>query len=133
MMNQQPLLRRVGARLLPPAYLDRLWIARETVRMRPGLSAAALVMVLLSAAVPLALGTVQYTPGDVAAALVEKAPLWLQTVGSTVILAGFHWWLALALLATWLWATSTGRREIINTSAVAGRITRAVRRSGYLR
>ncbi|MBI3973296.1 MAG: ABC transporter ATP-binding protein [Chloroflexi bacterium] len=214
--------------MLPSSLRDRMWIVGEAVRMRPALTAAALVMILLSTALPLAsivatgflvgavpaavrdglhspagrraleglaflaatlvagrlvapvrstiaaalkldvdarmeqrvmqavsappgiahledpatldrismaqgIGTAQHTPGDVAAALIEKAPLWLQGLGSAVIVARFHWWLAPVLLAAWLWATDTGRRELINTAAAAARTTRAVRRAGYLR
>jgi len=214
--------------LLRPSLRDRAWIVRETVRMHPVLSAVALLMVLLSAAFPLAsmaatgylvgslpaavrdgldsaagrrtliglgalaltlvaarlvapvrstigtalkmevdarmeqrvmravnappgiahledpamqdrismaqgIGTASYSSGDVVAALIERTPTILQGLGAAVIIAFFHWWLALLLLATWLWATNTGRREFINAAAASARGSRALRRSGYLR
>jgi ABC-type multidrug transport system fused ATPase/permease subunit len=72
-------------------------------------------------------------PGAAVGALAALLPSWLQALGSALILAAFHWWLALAWFLVWPIVTHYFQREYIRVGAVASGQASAVRRAEYYR
>lgn len=74
-----------------------------------------------------------YTPGGAVSGLVTSAILQLQGLAALAVLAVYHWWLALGLLAARVWWEREGRRAYLGQTAVLAGQARALRRAGYLR
>jgi ATP-binding cassette subfamily B protein len=74
-----------------------------------------------------------YTPGGAVSGLVTSAILQLQGLAALTVLAVYHWWLALGLLAARVWWEREGRRAYLGQTAVLAGQARALRRAGYLR
>jgi ABC-type multidrug transport system fused ATPase/permease subunit len=76
--------------------------------------------------------TALYGPGDVVFALMARVPLWLQTVGSAVILARFSWPLAMLVLVASVVASVLQQREFVSTVS-SRHAHRDARRAEYFR
>ncbi|MEQ7123476.1 ATP-binding cassette domain-containing protein [Actinopolymorpha sp. B11F2] len=60
-------------------------------------------------------------------------PSWLQALGSTVVLAFFHWWLGLIWLVAWPVLVYVMQREYVRVGQITYGQSSALRRAEYLR
>lgn len=72
-------------------------------------------------------------PRDVVLALSTLLPRWFQSVVYAVVLAGFRWWLGLAVFAAWYYAASMDAQETARGAQVIIANTRLLRRANYVR
>ncbi|HUZ03707.1 MAG TPA: ABC transporter ATP-binding protein [Thermomicrobiaceae bacterium] len=72
-------------------------------------------------------------PGDAVPALASLLPSWLQALGSALILATFHWWLALGWIVMLPVVVYYLQREYLRVGEVASGQAAAVRRAAYYR
>lgn len=70
-------------------------------------------------------------PGAAVTALASLLPSWFQALGSALILALFHWWLALVWVVAWPVVTYYFQREYVRVGEVASGQAGAVRRAEY--
>lgn len=66
-------------------------------------------------------------------ALARILPLWVQALGSAVVLLAFHWWLGLLWLVVWPLVVHAMQREYIRVGQVGYGLSDALRRAEYLR
>ena len=78
-------------------------------------------------------GTEAFKPGLAVTALATLVPSWLQALGSALILAAFHWWLALVWLVMWPVVVYFLQREYLRVGQVSYGAAATVRRAEYLR
>jgi len=79
------------------------------------------------------LGANEVRPGAAVTALASLLPSWFQALGSALILAAFHWWLALVWVALWPLVTYYFQREYIRVGEAASGQAGALRRAAYYR
>ena len=79
------------------------------------------------------IGTSFFGPGDALSAFASVVPTRVRGLGSVLLLAPFHWWLALALLIAQLAAWRLVRREYFRSIALVSDRASAIRRSEYFR
>ena len=72
-------------------------------------------------------------PRDVVLALSNLLPRWFQSVLYAVVLAGFHWWVGLAVFAAWYYAAYVEAQETARGAQVIINNTRLLRRANYVR
>lgn len=79
------------------------------------------------------IGTTFFGPGDALSAFTSVVPMRVRGLGSVLLLAPFHWWLALALLIAQLVAWRLVRREYFRSIALVSDRANTIRRSEYFR
>lgn len=78
-------------------------------------------------------GTAGYRPGNAVEGLTTRIQTWLSGLGSAVILAGFHWWVAVGLSAVYLWAARVTLRDYLVLMKLSSGQAPTIRRSHYYR
>lgn len=78
-------------------------------------------------------GTVAYRPGDAVSGLAMRVSTWLAGLGAAILLAGFRWWLAVALSVVFLWAARVTLRDYLVMMKVAVAQAPTLRRGHYYR
>ncbi|HEX2037959.1 MAG TPA: ATP-binding cassette domain-containing protein, partial [Chloroflexota bacterium] len=110
---EQRVMRAVGApaeiaHLEDPAVADRINAAQEV-------------------------GTAGWRPGGAVTALANIVPRWLEGTAYALVVAGYRWWLGLALFAVYLYAAGVWRRGFLGAGEVMAGQMKAMRRAGYFR
>ena len=78
-------------------------------------------------------GSAGFRPGNAVEGLSTRVQTWLSGLGSAVILASFHWWVAIGLSAVYLWAARVTLRDYIVLMKLSSGQAPTIRRSHYYR
>lgn len=78
-------------------------------------------------------GTAGYRPGNAVSGLAGRVATWLSGLGSAILLAGFRWWIAVALSAVFLWAARVTLHDYLTLTKILTGQAPTLRRSYYYR